>query len=288
MINPYRDSRGDWVRGNFHGHCCEHSGCSTVPLMEGVRRYSELGARFMAVTDHDHVTDLSAAREAHPDMVFLEGLEHSWRENILFVGEHVPPLEQVSLEEAMARSEDQLTIVCHPDTMGDGQYWTEEKLLALGRMPDGIEVYNGHYGIGWLRSVGTSPLYTHCWDALLTAGHHIWGFADDDFHGIEDFDRAFNMVRVEEVTAEAIIRSAKQGQCYGSTGLLLEAIEERDGVLQVSVQSPCTGKFIGPGGTVLQEGQGNEFEYVPAGEAYVRFEAEGEAGQLWLQPMWNV
>jgi len=287
MINPYRDARGEWIRGNFHGHCGEHSGCSSVPLVDGVRMYSDVGARFMAVTDHDHVTDLSAVREAYPDMIFLEGLEHSWRENILFIGEQVPPLEQVSLEEAVARSGDLLTIVCHPDTMGDGQYWTLDKLLELGRMPDGIEVFNGHYGTPWLRSVGTVPLFAHSWDELLTAGHRIWGFANDDFHDLEDFDAAFNMVRVEEVTARAIVRAAKRGHSYASTGLLLDRAEEDDGQMQVCTQAPCTGRFIGPSGAVLLEGQGTDFDYAVTEEPYVRFEAESEDGRLWLQPSWS-
>ena len=37
LVNPYADARGTWVRGSFHGHCREHSGCSSVPLAESVR-----------------------------------------------------------------------------------------------------------------------------------------------------------------------------------------------------------------------------------------------------------
>lgn len=287
IVNPYGDARGEWVRGNFHGHCSEHSGCSSVPLAEGASKYHEIDARFMTVSDHDHVTDLSALRKEYPDMAFLEGIEHSWRENILFIGEQVPPLQQVSLEEAVARSEHLLTIVCHPDARMDGQYWTLEKLLALGRMPDGIEVFNGHYDTDWLRSMGTQPFYAHCWDELLTAGHRIWGFANDDFHDPDDFNRAFNMVCVEEVTAEAIVRAAKRGHSYGSTGLLLDRIEEYDGHVQVGTQAPCAGRFIGPGGVTLLTGEGTEFGYRVSGEPYVRFEAESEDGRLWLQPLWR-
>jgi len=286
-VNPYRDARGEWVRGNFHGHCCEHSGCASMHLLEGVRKYRDIGARFMAVTDHDNVTDLQAVRQANPDMVFLEGMEHSWRENILFIGEHVPPLQEVSLEEAMQRSEDLLTIICHPDVMRDGGYWTVDKLRELGRMPDGIEVFNGHYDTEWLRAKGTHPLYTHCWDELLAAGYRVWGFANDDFHDPDDFNRAFNMVRVETVTAEAILQAAKQGRFYASTGLLAETIEERDGVFVVSVEDSCKGRFIGPGGTVLSESQGTTFEYKLTDEPYARFEAASEEGMLWLQPIWN-
>ncbi len=90
--NPYEGCRGRWVRGSIHGHSSEHSGCSSVPLAESIARYHAAGAQFAAVTDHDHVTDLSALRTRYPDMVFLEGFEYSRTENVLFVGEEVPPL----------------------------------------------------------------------------------------------------------------------------------------------------------------------------------------------------
>lgn len=80
-LNPYLNSGGQWVRGNLHFHSAEYSfHCATVPLQEGVRRYhDEAGVRFLAITDHDHVTDLSAVRAAFPDMVFWRALSTAGR-----------------------------------------------------------------------------------------------------------------------------------------------------------------------------------------------------------------
>ena len=48
-----------WLRGSFHGHCVEHSACASIPLAESVANYENIGAGFVAITDHDHITDLS-------------------------------------------------------------------------------------------------------------------------------------------------------------------------------------------------------------------------------------
>ena len=287
LLNPYRDGRGGWVRGNLHGHSREHSGCASVPLAEGARMYHDLGARFMAVTDHDHVTDLEAIRAAYPDMVLLQGFEHSRNGHLLFIGETVPPLFVFPVEEALALAGDLLTIAAHPQPQAGSEHWNRNRIEALRRLPDGIEIYDGHYGTARLRARGTRPQYTDLWDELLTAGVRLWGFANDDFHDPVDFDNAFNMLLIEEMTPTAIIRAAKNGRCYASTGLTLKGIWESGGHVRVDVGTPCTGRFIGPGGRTLAQSRGREFEYQVTDEAYVRFEAEAKNGQLFLQPMFR-
>lgn len=288
LKNPYSNTNGTWIRGNFHGHCDENSACASVPLADSVKWYHDLGVGAITLTDHDVVTDLSAMKAAYPDTAFLEGFEYSSRENVVFAGPQVGPLYELSLEEALTKAGDLLTIICHPRPHADGRdYWTRPMIEALGTLPDGIEVYNGHYGIESAVANGRNPLYDAFWDELLTAGHHLWGFANDDFHDPEDFDNAFNMLLVEDRTPEAIVHAAKAGRCYASTGLLLKAVAEQNGRITVETDAACTGKFIGPGGRTLCEGRGTQFEYAAGEEAYVRFEAEGETGRIFLQPMWR-
>ncbi|MFH1730150.1 MAG: hypothetical protein ABIF82_00685 [Planctomycetota bacterium] len=286
LDNPYRDASGKWIRGSFHGHCSEHSGCSSVPLAESVRRYHELGVGFVAVTDHDWVTDLAAMRAAYPALVFLEGFEYSRGENVAFVGPGAANVLELPLKKAMAAAGDLLTILCHPRPVPGGDYWTLRKINRLmRRMPDGIEVYNGHYGVPQMIAAGRRPLYSGFWDELLTAGRRVWGFANDDFHDPADFDNAFNMVLVDDATAASIIGAAKRGRSYASTGLLLDRIDESAGRIVVATAGPCIGRFIGPGGRVLSQCEGTRFEHTHAGEAYVRFEAEAGQRRLFLQPM---
>ena len=287
LSNPYAGcgtGPGAWVRGNLHGHSSEHSGCSSVPLADGIRRYLAAGAGFLAITDHDHVSDLSRARADNPGVAFLEGFEHSDAENVLFIGERVPPLHRLPVEEALAASDGLLTIVCHPRPHGADDYWTVEKILALSPRPAGLEVYNGHYRQGRVLWKRTNPLYIDTWDGLLSRGARMWGFANDDFHDPPDFGRAWNMAWVDAPTPSGVMRALASGRCYGSTGLLAESVAVADSLVTVRLAGPAEGRFIGPGGRVLSRSTGRSFSRRYDGEAYLRFEARGDAGMIWLQP----
>ena len=284
LTNPYEGMRGSWFRGNIHGHSKEHSGCANVPLEAGIERYRSAGSRFLAVTDHDHVTDLSAYRERYPEMVFLEGFEYSSSENVLFVGESVPPLHELPIAEALRRADGLLTVICHPRPSRGRHYWTVEMILALRPPPVGIEVYNGHYSRPHRILGDANPLYTDTWDALLSQGCRVWGFANDDFHDPHDFGKAYNMVNVEHLSAPALLNAMKAGRFYATTGLLLDEVRAEGGRIEVRLAEAAKGRFIGPGGRTLSEGEGSGFAYRTAGEQYVRFEAEGKAGRIFLQP----
>lgn len=281
IVNPYERLSGKWIRGNFHGHSSERSSCSSMPLYAGLERYRDMGAAFTAVTDHDHVTDLSRARTDFPGMVLLSGFEHSSGENLLFIGEEVPPLHSRTLADAIENSDGLLTVACHPKPRPADDHWSLEKLLRLPRLPDGIEIYNGHYGVPLLASRGCVPKYTPFWDELLTAGIHVWGFANDDSHDPPDLDNAWNMVNVDAGTAPEIMESAKRGRFYSTTGLLADEISGRAGSVTVRFDKRCTGRFVGPGGSVLYETIDSVFRYEMTDESYVRFEAAGKRRAIW-------
>lgn len=288
LHNPYDNLNGRWVRGSFHGHCSEHSACATVPLADSVRDYGAIGAGFVTLTDHDRITDLTAMAQRYPDTCFLNGFEYSSRENVLFIGPDVTPLYEQSLEDALAAAGDLLTIVCHPKPTGvDSDYWTVAKLRSLGLWPDGIEIFNGHYGTPTALAAGRWPLYDQFYDKLLTQDHRLWCFANDDFHSPDDFDNAFNMVHVDVPTPSSITASARSGRSYASTGLLLTEVATDNGQIHIEVDHPCSGCFIGPGGTALATSEGQQFDYEPGDEAYIRFQAEGESGRIFLQPMFS-
>ena len=109
----------------------------------------------------------------------------------------------------------------------------------------------------------------------------------NDPHDPDDFDNAYNMVQVENATPAEVVEAAKRGRSYATTGLLLVAVDEADGRISIEVDAPCAGAFIGPGGQRLETGEGTHFAYAASDEAYVRFEAEGGTGRIFLQPMFK-
>lgn len=254
-------------------------------MAASLRRYRELGADFITYTDHDHITDLERARADNPDLVLIPGFEFSKTENMLFVGPGVGNLYETGIEMAMTRSAHLLTIVAHPRPYPDRTYWSAELLSALPRRPDGIEVYNGHYGIPRKAEAGTIPLYAEMWDELLSAGHALWGFANDDSHDTEDFGNAWNMVAAAERTATAVVTAAKNGRFYATTGILAEEVRGNGETVEVRFHRPVTGRFVGPGGRTLSQGRGRRFRHTLGEEAYARFEAAGDEGRIWLQPV---
>jgi hypothetical protein len=285
--NPYAHD-GTWLRGSFHGHCDENSRCASVPLADSVRDYAAVGAGFVTLTDHDVITDLEPMARQHEGLVFIPGFEYSTRENVVFAGPGVSPLYEFSLEEALSRAGDLLTFLCHPQPKGAAlEYWTRAKVEALGHLPDGIEVYNGHYGIEAARAVGRQPYYADFWDELLTAGYRLWGYANDDFHDPDDFGNAWNMVLVEEVGAAGVVGAARAGRSYATTGLGLEEVRVDGDAVYVRVDAACTGRFVGPGGRDLLRETGREFRVDAGDTAYIRFEGQGESGRLFLQPFFR-
>lgn len=299
FIHPYAGCTGTWVRGNLHGHCSESSACASVPLFTGIENHRKAGARFLALTDHDTVTDLDAARARWPEMTFLEGFEWSRSQNILFIGETVPPLYEQSLRDALTRGRAQglLTVICHPKPHRNRDYWTVLMILALDPQPVGIEVFNSHYSRPLHVDPAPNPLYTDTWDALLTRGRRLWGFANDDSHDPGDFGHTATYANVADLSAPAVMSAVMAGRFYGSTGLLLEEVsmeevpmdgdEMKGDEISVRLDSDASGRFIGPVGRVLSETRGRQFSCRASGEAYVRFEAEGPAGRIFLQPFFR-
>jgi len=286
-LNPYADCSGTWVRGNLHGHSSESSGCASVPLFVGIQKHWNAGARFLALTDHDTVTDLSEARARWPEITFLEGFEWSRSENILFIGEKVPRLYEHGLPDALRRAAGLLTIICHPRPHLRRDYWTVPMILALDPPPVAIEVYNAHYSRPMRTDAGPNPLYTETWDALLTQGLRVWGFANDDSHNPSDFGLTATVANVPDRSAASLMNALMAGRFYGTTGLQLESISVMGDEISVHLDSEAQGRFIGPEGRLLSGAQGRAFSWRAGGKDYVRFEAEGAVGRIFLQPFFQ-
>ena len=285
--NPYESMGTSWLRGNLHCHTSEHSGCASVPLRDGVAKYVQAGYDFLAITDHNHLTDLAEVRQEAGDMLLLGGFEHSTTQHTLFVGEQVKRLYRRRLGAAIHRAGDLVTVIAHPAPWSDRAYTGHGVLDTVGGVPVGMEIHNGHYGIPSALAKGKSPRYTHIWDELLSEGIRLWGFCSDDFHDPEDFANAFLMVQAEDRSVRALLHALRLGRFYGSTGLLARTIEGSGGSLAVQTATESRGCFVGPGGEILSAETGTHFAFGATDELYVRFEAEGESGSLFTQPLFR-
>jgi hypothetical protein len=160
-------------------------------------------------------------------------------------------------------------------------------ILALDPPPVAMEVYNAHYSTPMRTDAGPNPLYTETWDALLTQGLRVWGFANDDSHNPSDFGLTATVANVPDRSAASLMNALMEGRFYSTTGLLLESVSLTGDEIKVRLDSEAMGRFIGPGGRLLNGAQGRAFSWRTSGEDYVRFEAEGAAGRMFLQPFFQ-
>jgi hypothetical protein len=193
------------------------------------------------------------------------------------------------LREALRRGRAQglLTVICHPKPHTGRAYWTVPMILGLDPAPVAIEVFNSRYGRPLPFDPAPNPLYTETWDALLSRGLRLWGFANDDSHDPEDFGQTATWANVPDNSAAAIMSALMAGRFYGSTGLLLEDISLDGDEISVRLDSDASGRFIGTAGRVLSEARGRQFSCRGTSEAYVRFEATGQKGRIFLQPFFR-
>lgn len=279
VVNPYQGG-GRWLRGNLHAHTTHSDGRFTLP--ELVRRYEALGYDFLVITDHNTLTPLDGLATR---MVVLSGCEISARDgHIVAVNlrEPIPPHQPSQAVIDAINAQGGLAILAHPNWGEEFCHWRQEVLMAL-RNYAGIEVFNGNI----LRDSG-SPLATDRWDMLLSRGHRCWGYASDDTHAEVDIGNGWTMVLADEPTPAAVVQALRDGRCYASSGVTLEAIEWDGTTLRVVAPNADRIAFVGKHGRWLHWVNADRAEYRPRGdEGYIRVEAYGRHGSAaWSQPLW--
>jgi hypothetical protein len=179
-----------------------------------------------------------------------------------------------------------------------------------------VEVANQAFA-RWNPGTESYPSAEAIWDEALSAGVVIWGVASDDAHHYHDaaarMRRAasmpperrspvypagtgFVMVRAERDPA-AIRQAVERGEFYGSTGVLLSAVERvslngEQGRLTVVVKSPdeheiaFIGTRDGKGGQMLRTERGQRASYTLQEPGYVRaVVTDAEGRKAWVQPV---
>jgi hypothetical protein len=297
-----------WYKGNTHTHTLNSDGDSTPD--DVVRWYREHGYQFLVLTDHNFLTSvdgLNALHGADERFLVIRGEEVTSRAgdkpihvNGLDVERRVEPATGSSVGEVLQRAVDSIRAasgVPHINHPNFGWAITGQELQQV-RNNRLFEVFNGHPQVN-NDGGGGVPGLEEVWDRILTSGTLLYGIAVDDAHHFKQPGnprasgpgRGWVVVRAARLDADALLQSLERGNFYASTGVVLDDVEATATALTVRVKVEGTSKyrvrFIGRGGTVLQESAEPTATYTFTGdEGYVRAKVLESNGRVaWVQPV---
>jgi vacuolar-type H+-ATPase subunit F/Vma7 len=286
--HPYRGlTKGQWLRGNLHTHTTLSDGDRTP--QRTVNDYAARGYDFLAITDHDMNSTTAQLRKLNNKkaLLLIPGNEVSRNgPHIVHVGAdrfaEPHPQRQRVINEINKGSG--LSIIAHPNWLGafDG--------TTIGQLNEwidytGLEIFNGLIG----RLPGTRYC-TNKWDLLLSRGHRVWGFANDDTHADLDAEQGWNVVYTRERTVKAVLAALKAGKFYCSSGVAISRIQVRGTQITIETDGASRIVAVGDSGSRLATVDSDTMVFdVPEspGFTYVRFECWGNGEKMaWTQPFW--
>lgn len=168
---------------------------------------------------------------------------------------------------------------------------------------DGLEVMNGFLCRDQRKPNpdGRPGFAEPLWNAILDSGRLVWGFANDDAHGIAPdhyagSGSAWNMIWSTELTKPAVMAALHRGAFHATCGIVVDRVELTADTWTVSSPNATHLRFVGDGGKVLQETDGNHGTYRLTGaESWVRVELWNDTmcyptgpqfpQKAWLQPI---
>ncbi|MGH2366679.1 MAG: PHP domain-containing protein [Chloroflexota bacterium] len=248
---------GAWFRGNLHCHTTESDGRLTP--QETVDWFRAAGYDFLALTDHNRITDPASLRTDGLCLIPATELTASGGElgaafHLIGLGLPVeatlPPVATPAAESAAwLREQGAVAFVAHP-------FWSGLTVADMLALPvAGIEVYNG--GTVLDSQKGEAVSY---WDEGLARGARWWGIAVDDTHW-HTIDRGLGwiMARAPELSPAAVLQALAHGHFYATTGPDIRRVNltpEPGGVTVVEVEtSPCAAIYA------LGFGSRNQFAF---------------------------
>jgi hypothetical protein len=233
--------RGEWLRGNLHCHTANSDG--RLSPQQTVDWFAANGYQFLALTDHNTVTDPAALDAKGMCLltsaeVTATGGEFGGSYHLITLGlpaDAMLPATATPVEESVMalRAQGGLVFVAHP-------HWSRLTVGDITRLSDiaGIEIYNG----GTVLDSHKGEALIH-WDEGLARGCNWFGIAVDDTHW-HTIDRGLGwvMARAPERTPGTILRALAVGQFYASAGPEIRDVTvtpEGDGLRFEVETSPC-------------------------------------------------
>ncbi len=285
IVDPYA-LPGRFCKAQLHVHTRRSDG--RLQPEEVLARYRAAGYAFVCLTDHNRVTVCDTLNG--PDFLAIPGVEETVVRGMYPLGPHLNrlfadrPLGRGTVQERLdaTRREGGVAVLNHPSWRGNFRTgeWTLEAMQGL-RGPYLLEVVNPH-------SDAAEDLRR--WAALLRTRPReetVGAVATDDAHMPRQIDRAWIMVKVGGVAAEALRSALTALAFYATTGPEVD-LGVVDGTVRCAGATLQHVTFIDRQGRVRADVQGPEAVYRPAGdEEFIRIEARGGAGgRVWSPPFW--
>ena len=236
-----------WYKGELHAHTINSDGDS--PPVDVLAWYKRHGYNFLAITDHNTLTDPAPLDTNPADAFLLLGGEEVTNErfvhvNAIGVSHPIAPQKGATATEILQSTVDAirgaggLPVINHPNF---GWALTPDDMLpvtgaALLEIASGQSSSN-HQGDGLV------PSTEQMWDELLSAGMRIYAVAVDDAHHFRaEFSirganpgRAWVVVKAPALTRDAILSALEDGEFYASTGVTLTEISATPESLSVTI-----------------------------------------------------
>ena len=299
-----------WYKGNLHTHTINSDGDSAPDAV--TRWYKEHRYNFLVLTDHDFVTPtagLSAIFAAEDRFLLISGEEISSKlgdkpihVNGLDIHRTIQPIVGTSVVDTLQKNVDAVRAAGGTPSLNHPNFRWAVTAREMGQI-HGLklfEVYNGHRSTNDAGG-GGFPSLEEMWNAVLSAGHEVYGIAVDDAHKFKvsgpeysNPGRGWVSVKAPELSTDAILNSLNAGEFYASTGVVLEDVSRSPNELRVYLKEDerddgekFTTEFIGQGGRVLSKSFDNPALYaLKPGDTYVRAKVtSSNAEYAWVQPV---
>jgi hypothetical protein len=247
LANPFA-APGRWFKGAVHVHTTRSDGA--LSPVEAMQAHRERGYQFLAVTDHDVITDLSSMSDA--SFLNIPSVEVSYDRNELGQSYHIVVLGVremadvplgVSIQDAIDRWAKTGAVIFLAHT-----YWSGMNLHEMMPLENltGLEVFN----TSSQTDLGKGLATVH-WDDVLARGKRWWGYAVDDTHWVSQDNWYYDTfggwvwVKAAELEESQILTALREGQFYASSGPEIYDYGIEKGVARIRCSPVRTINFVG-------------------------------------------
>lgn len=231
LISPFdlNDDGYMWLKGNLHSHTTNSDG--KPEPQERVDGYVNQGYDFLCVSDHYKITRIDTLK-APDDFVLVQGAE--LHPDNPFGGQTHHFLAYNIDEDMDSRAMPPQHVIDEVNRQGGSMWLAHPHWSSVNILRDtlplkglaGIEVFNTT-----CRCAGRGESSIHWDDWMNLIGKPIPALSNDDAHALEsdkrDTYQGWNVVRVKERSAAAIIDALERGMAYTTTGPEIHDIQLR-------------------------------------------------------------